>query len=82
MTGVEKTGYSASFSHLFENAYYILSPSKSTTEDTMKCMLELVIGIGGIPIVLDAAEHDKVTGSISHVPHIIASALVNMVKDN
>lgn len=81
MAGTEKTGYSSSFSHLFENAYYILSPSRTSTEAAMDCMTELIKGIGGIPVRLDAYEHDKITGSISHVPHIIASALVNMVKE-
>ncbi|MCL5071626.1 MAG: prephenate dehydrogenase [Actinobacteria bacterium] len=80
MAGTEKAGYSAGFAHLFENAYYIMSPCKSTTEDAIALMTEIINGIGGIPVVLDALEHDKITGSISHVPHIIASALVNAVK--
>ncbi|MCR4436392.1 MAG: prephenate dehydrogenase [Clostridiales bacterium] len=81
MTGSEKEGYSASFAHLFENAYYILTPGKSTDDSALKCMTELVRGIGGIPLVMEAGEHDRVTGSVSHVPHIIAAALVNMVKE-
>lgn len=81
MAGSEKTGYGASSAHLFENAYYILSPSSTTTPQSLKCMEEIVSGIGAIPVVLDAREHDRITGAISHVPHIIASALVNMVKE-
>lgn len=81
MAGTEKTGYAASFPHLFENAYYILTPAKSTAEYAMDCMLKLVKAIGGIPVILDADEHDKITGAISHVPHVIASALVNMVRE-
>ena len=34
-----------------------------------------------IPVILDYNEHDYVTGTISHLPHIIASTLVNFVKD-
>lgn len=81
MAGTEKTGYAAGFAHLFENAYYILTPSKSTDEGALKLLTGIVKGIGGLPVVLDADEHDKITGSISHVPHIIASALVNMVRE-
>jgi prephenate dehydrogenase len=80
MAGSEKTGYGASFPHLFENAYYILTPSNSSSDSHIRVMSELVKSIGGIPVVLDAEEHDRITGSISHVPHVIASALVNMVK--
>jgi len=82
MAGTEKTGYSAGFSHLFENAYYILTPAKSATSAAVECLEELIKGIGGIPVILDAEEHDKITGSVSHVPHVIASALVNMVKNS
>lgn len=81
MAGTEKTGYDASFSHLFENAYYVLTPCKSSTDTAIRCMQDIVKRIGGIPVVLDAQEHDRVTAGISHVPHVIASALVNMVRD-
>ena len=81
MAGTEKTGYGCGFSHLFENAYYILTPCKATTQTAMEKMLEIVKSIGAIPVVLDAAEHDRITGGISHVPHIIAAALVNLVRN-
>jgi len=81
MAGTEKTGYAAGFSHLFENAYYILTPAKSTTCDAVDTLTAIIKGIGGIPVLLDCEEHDRVTGCISHIPHIIASALVNMVKE-
>lgn len=80
MAGTEKTGYASSFVHLLENAFYILSPSKSSTDEAISLMVDIVKGIGSLPVLLDAFEHDIVTGSISHVPHIIASALVNMVN--
>jgi Prephenate dehydrogenase len=81
MAGTEKTGYSSSFSHLFENAYYVLTPCKNTSDQALDTMMQIVNGIGAIPVVMDADEHDRVTGGISHLPHVIASALVNLVKD-
>ncbi|NSW91948.1 MAG: prephenate dehydrogenase [Firmicutes bacterium] len=81
MAGTEKTGYASSFSHLFENAYYVLTPSKSTSDESLSFMIELIKGIGGIPVVVDALVHDRATAGISHVPHIIASALVNLIKE-
>jgi prephenate dehydrogenase len=81
MTGAEKTGYESATAHLYENAYYIITPSKSTTIKSEETLINLIEKIGAIPIKLSAEEHDRITGSISHVPHIIASALVNMVKN-
>lgn len=75
MAGTEQKGYEGSFSHLFENAYYIL------TEDdpTMKQFAEM---LGATPIVMDAKTHDKTVGAISHLPHIISAALVNLASEN
>ncbi len=81
MTGAEKAGYVSSYTHLFENAYYILTPSKSTNDESLSFMIELIKGIGGIPVLIDAEVHDRITAGISHVPHIIASAMVNLVKE-
>ncbi len=80
MAGTEKSGYSASLPHLFENAYYVLTPSASTSESCIDFMSALTGRIGAIPIQLGADEHDRITGGISHVPHVVASALVNLVR--
>jgi prephenate dehydrogenase len=82
MAGTEKAGFASSFSHLFENAYYILSPSKNSPKEALELLTEIVEGIGAIPVKLDAKEHDIITATISHVPHVIASALVNLVKQS
>jgi prephenate dehydrogenase len=42
----------------------------------------LVEKMGSIPILLDANEHDDITAAISHVPHIIAAQLVNLVRES
>lgn len=81
MAGTEKTGYAAGFAHLFENAYYVLTPCNHTRQPYIDLMVDLAVGIGAIPVVMNAEEHDRVTGAISHIPHIIASALVNLVKE-
>ncbi|MDQ2084896.1 prephenate dehydrogenase [Herbivorax sp. ANBcel31] len=82
MTGAEKTGFTSSYGHLFENAYYILSHTKSSTENTMETLYKIIEGLGAIPLKLNAQIHDKITATISHAPHVIASALVNLVKDS
>lgn len=80
MAGSEKTGYKSSKAHLFENAFYILTPNNNVTDKMVSEMTEIVKLIGAVPLVLNPDYHDYTVAAISHVPHIIASALVNTVK--
>ncbi|MBQ3602071.1 MAG: prephenate dehydrogenase [Lachnospiraceae bacterium] len=82
MAGSEKTGYENATLTLLENAFYILTPTKDTPHNLISVMEKLVADIGAIPITLDANNHDNITAAISHVPHIIAATLVNMVKEH
>lgn len=82
MAGTEKSGYRNSTDRLFENAYYILTPSEKVAEDKINKMVELIENIDAIPMVISAKQHDMATAAISHVPHVIAYSLVNLVKEN
>ena len=80
MTGSEKTGYEHSSTLLLENAYYILTPTKQTNPNTLEKYTSLVKTMKALPIILEPTEHDEITATISHVPHIIATQLVNLVQ--
>ena len=82
MTGSEKTGYQNSYALLLENAYYILTPTVNTQEWMTKLLYQLIERMGSIPIILEAEEHDRITAAISHVPHIIAAQLVNLIRNS
>ncbi|MFT4004644.1 MAG: prephenate dehydrogenase [Lacrimispora sp.] len=82
MAGSEKTGYENSTDHLLENAYYIITPTAASTTEQTDRLVKVARMIGSIPIVLDYQEHDFVTAAISHLPHIVASSMVNLVKDS
>ena len=81
MAGSEKSGFPNSKAHLIENAYYILTPSAKVPEEKVNAYRDFVSSLKALPIVLDYREHDYITGTISHLPHIIASTLVNLVRD-
>ncbi|MFV0362252.1 MAG: prephenate dehydrogenase/arogenate dehydrogenase family protein [Suipraeoptans sp.] len=81
MTGSEKSGYSNSKYTLFENAYYILTPTKEVALSSIATLKDILTTIKALPHVLDYAEHDKVTGIISHLPHILAATLVDFVAE-
>ena len=82
MAGSEKTGYDHSDSHLLENAFYALTPTKNVRKEQVDELFHLVRTLGAIPVLLDATEHDYAVAAISHVPHLIAATLVNLVKQN
>ena len=81
MTGSEKFRYSASKGHLFENAFYMLVPANNVAQNTLDSFKTLIEGFGALPIIVSPDEHDYIVASISHVPHIVASALCASVKD-
>lgn len=82
MAGSEKTGIANSKRHLIENAYYILTPSKTVSAILVQRYKSFAASLKAIPLILDYREHDYATAAISHLPHIIASTLVNLVKDS
>lgn len=96
MAGSEKTGYENSTDHLLENAFYIVTPSGgySSPDETVSLpeeinapdplsgrLMDIAKAIGAIPLLLDYHEHDRVVAAVSHLPHIVASSLVNLVKE-
>lgn len=82
MAGSEKTGYQASTDYLFSNAYYVITPYAQGQEELVSRLTEIAEGVGAIPIVKDPKVHDDAVAAVSHLPHIIASSLVNLVKES
>lgn len=80
MAGSEKSGYQASKDYLFENAYYILCPMEKTKPESLALLKEFVENLDAIPVIVNPDDHDYAVAAISHVPHVLASALVNMVN--
>jgi len=78
MTGSEESGIKAADPALWENAIYVLTPSSSTPEFYRKRLHYLVEGIGAQPLVLSPEEHDRLVALVSHLPHLVAVALVKV----
>jgi prephenate dehydrogenase len=81
MTGSELTGLEHSDALLLENAYYILTADPELNQDTYNEFGEYIKSLGAIPIKLTPEEHDEATAAVSHLPHVIAASLVNLVQD-
>ncbi len=80
MAGSEKSGFENARPQLIENAFYILTAESFVAPEKVERYQTLLQSIKSIPISLDYEEHDFITGTISHLPHILAASLVNFVK--
>ena len=80
MVGSEKTGYENSNDHLLENAYYFLTPSDHTMFYLTATFSSFIQGLGALAVTLKPEQHDYITASISHIPHIVAAELVHLVR--
>ena len=82
MAGSEKTGLSNASETLLENAYYIITPTTKSPSPAVEELTGLVRSLGAIPLVLGYEQHDYATAAISHLPHVIAYSLVNLVRES
>lgn len=80
MAGSERSGVEAATSHLFENAFYVLTPTERTPAEAVARLEALLRWTGAHIVRMDAREHDEVVGAVSHLPHVIAVALVNQIR--
>ena len=82
MAGSERTGFASSKASLLENIYYILTPTDRVSPEKLENYRSLVSRMGAIPLILDCEKHDYITAAVSHLPHVVASSLVNLVRDS
>ncbi len=82
MAGSERVGFVNSKAVLLENAYYILTPTGEVPAEKVTAYKELVQKLGALPLILQPEQHDYVTAAVSHLPHVIAASLVNLVKNS
>lgn len=80
MAGSERSGVEAASSLLFENAYYVLTPPPGVPEEAYRALESLLHHTRAQIVRLNPERHDEIVGAISHLPHIIAVALVNQIR--
>jgi prephenate dehydrogenase len=78
MAGSENRGIEAADPDLFQDASWILTPTASTSSAAYRAAAQLAGVLGAKVVALDPVEHDALVARLSHVPQIVASALVDM----
>jgi prephenate dehydrogenase len=78
MAGSERSGFAYSREDMFENAYYVILDD-GKDPDAVGKVKGIAESIGAIPIITDCESHDRAVAVVSHVPHVTAAALVNLM---
>jgi prephenate dehydrogenase len=82
MAGSEQAGFAAARADLFDGATVILTPTKHTHREAENLAEKFWSALGAKLAVLSPEKHDQIVAAVSHIPHLIAAALVNhAVKD-
>ncbi len=76
MAGSEKSGFAAAYPELYNNAAVIITPTPDTPEDWRHALCRFWHLQGARTFCLTPSEHDALTARTSHLPHLLAPALV------
>ena len=81
MAGGETSGPEMASSSMFHGATWVLTIDGAEGDDLAR-MREIVSSLGANPIEMTAAEHDLAVARVSHLPHVLAAVLMNLVQDD
>ena len=79
VAGTEKSGAAAASPDLFRGRHVILTPQAGTAAGAVTLVRRAWETCGARVVRLDAGAHDELLAAVSHLPHVIAFALVNML---
>ena len=79
IAGTENSGAEAAFASLYQQRRCILTPTERTNPDALQRVSRMWEIVGSKVEVMDVVKHDRVLAAISHLPHMVAYALVNSV---
>lgn len=77
IAGAEKSGVTAAKADLFVGKNVVLTPSQQTSPEALEKIRQLWLSTGAKVTQMSALEHDKTFAAVSHLPHLLAFALVD-----
>jgi len=80
IAGSEHSGYSASSAELYQNKKVILTPLDDTDEHAINLVTALWLALGAEVLTMPASKHDAILAATSHLPHLLAFALVDTLS--
>ena len=80
IAGTERSGVEAAFASLYQSRRVILTPLPKTDKDAIEIVEQMWHHCGAILETLSVEHHDKVLAATSHLPHMLAYALVHQLS--
>lgn len=77
IAGSEQSGVSAARADLYVNHRVILTPTEQTSDQALSLIETMWLSVGAEVVMMPVAEHDTVLAATSHLPHLLAYALVD-----
>ena len=81
MAGRETAGYAASTPDLFRDRPWVVVPGSAATDEAVRRVERLATACGAVPIRMAADAHDRAVAGTSHLPLVLAAALVEAVTE-
>lgn len=76
IAGAETAGVEHARADLFQGATWYLTPTGDSSGVLFERLHRLVAALGARPVAIDAESHDRLLATVSHLPHVLANALV------
>ncbi len=82
LCGAETMGVVHARSSLYRGATYFLTPGAHTDPQAVQRLFSLLAEVGARPMAVDPFEHDRLMALLSHLPHVIANALMTQAGEH
>ncbi len=79
IAGAERSGVEASRPDLFKHKRLIITPLDSSSSEALNKIVRFWEKIGSLVSIMDVEHHDAVLAATSHLPHVLAYSLVNLL---
>lgn len=81
LAGDHRSGWESSRPDMFRGERVFLCPTSTTRRETLQAAEDFWIFVGSLPVTVDALVHDTRMAWMSHLPHVLSTALALALRD-
>jgi len=81
IAGSDRSGIDTATADIFTGAKYIVTPTEKTDTNALEKIIQIWKTFGSIVELINPYEHDRIFATVSHLPHLLAYAIMNTVAD-